>query len=98
MRVNPQPMEHKGSRCDAATPTGAPLPAARAFVVQLRAATEPAGELFIGRAEHLASGTAERFGCAAELIGFITRMLAPHEEGPHPARDALASQKKETRS
>ena len=91
-------MENKGSRCDVAKPAGAPLPAARAFVVQLRAATEPAGELFIGRAEHLASGTAERFGCAAELVGFITRMLAPHDEGPHPAPDAQASREKETRS
>lgn len=91
-------MEHKGTRRDAATPTGAPLPAARAFVVQLRAETEPAGELFVGRAEHLASGTAERFTSAAELIGFITRMLVPHDDGPHPARDAQTSQKKETRS
>lgn len=87
-------MQNKGIRCDVAPPTGAPLPAARAFVVQLRAETEPAGELFVGRAEHMASGTAERFASAAELIGFITRMLAP-DEGSQPARGARTSQKKE---
>lgn len=80
-------MPNKGTRCDAAPPTGAPLPAARAFVVQLRAETEPAGELFVGRAEHMASGTAERFSSAAELIDFITRTLAA-KGGPLPARPA----------
>ncbi|MBY0275443.1 hypothetical protein K2Z84_08880 [Candidatus Binatia bacterium] len=70
-------MEDETSRCDAGKGTCAPLPASRAFVVQLRGATEPAGELFVGRAEHMASGTAERFSSADELIAFITRMLAP---------------------
>jgi hypothetical protein len=82
-------MERKGTRSDVAMPAGAPLPAARAFVVQLRAETEPAGELFIGRAEHLASGTAERFTCAAELIEFIARVLS--------ADDGPAQPRKETR-
>ena len=86
-------METKGPRCDVAKRTGAPLPAARAFVVQLRD-TEPGGELFVGRAEHMASGTAERFSSAAELIGFMTRMLAP-DDGSHPALGALTSQSKE---
>jgi hypothetical protein len=80
-------MEHKGTWGDVAGPTGAPLPAARAFVVQLRAETEPAGELFVGRAEHMASGTAERFTCAAELIDFIARVLAA-DDGLHPGRAA----------
>ena len=91
-------MEHKGTQCDA-RPTGAPLPATRAFVVQLRAETEPAGELFVGRAEHMASGTAERFSSVGELIGFITRMLAPDDD-PHPAggdRRPATSAKQETR-
>lgn len=70
----------------AAKPTGTPLPAERAFVVQLRDA-EPAGELFVGRAEHMASGTAERFSSAAELLGFITRMLA-RDDGLHAAGEA----------
>ena len=69
-------MDHGWTRRDAAKQTGAPLPAERAFVVQLRAETEPAGELFVGRAEHMASGSAERFTCAAELIEFIARTLA----------------------
>ena len=79
-------MEPKGIRVDDARPAGAPLPAGRAFVVQLRA-TEPAGELFVGRAEHMASGTAERFASAAELIAFITRILAD-DGNPQPAHDA----------
>lgn len=77
-------MEHETSRCDVGKGTGAPLPAARAFVVQLRGVTEPAGELFVGRAEHMASGTAERFSSADELIAFITRTLAP-AGAPGPA-------------
>jgi len=80
-------MEHKGIRCDIAAPSGAPLPAERAFVVQLRAASVPAGELFVGRAEHMASGSAARFTSAAELIAFITRMLAGDDD-PQPAQDA----------
>lgn len=77
-------MERKGTRCDGAAATGTPLPAGRAFVVQLRAETDPAGELFVGRAEHMASGAAERFSSAAELIDFITRTLA--DVGPQPTR------------
>jgi len=57
----------------------APLPPERAFVVQLRARTHPTGELFAGRAEHLASGAAEHFGCAAELLAFMAKVLAPPE-------------------
>ena len=78
-------MDHEGIRGHVAKESGAPLPAERAFVVQLRARTEPAGELFVGRAEHMASGSAERFASAAELIDFITRTLAAGD-GPHPAR------------
>jgi hypothetical protein len=57
--------------------TEAPLPAERAFVVQLRAQADPRADLFVGRAEHMASGTAARFGSAQELIAFITQVLAP---------------------
>jgi len=95
--LTPTPMQHKGTRCDVAKATGAPLPATRAFVVQLRAETDPAGELFVGRAEHMASGTAERFTSAAELIDFITRTLAA-DGGPHPVPASRANQKEETRS
>lgn len=92
-------MEHETTRCAAGKETGAPLPAARAFVVQLRGAMEPAGELFVGRAEHMASGTAVRFSSADELIAFITRTLAP-EDAPRPAPAARRSgtvSKEETR-
>ena len=60
-------------------PDRAPLPAERAFVVQLRDQSDPAGELFVGRAEHMASGTAERFTSAADLLAFIAKVLAPDQ-------------------
>ena len=70
-------MEKKTTQRRALEATEAPLPAERAFVVQLRAPAEPDGELFVGRAEHMASGTAVRFGSAEDLIAFITKVLAP---------------------
>lgn len=57
--------------------TEAPLPAERAFVVQFRAQPDPAGDLFVGRVEHIASGAVARFGSADDLIAFITKVLAP---------------------
>lgn len=57
--------------------TEVPLPPERAFVVQLRPRTDPSGELFVGRIEHMASGTVFRFGSAAELTGFIARICDP---------------------
>jgi len=62
--------------------TQAPLPAERAFVVQLRAQADPGGELIVGRAEHIASGAAVRFGSPEELIGFITNVLAAPDLSP----------------
>lgn len=70
-------MDEEASRRREREGSTAPLPPERAFVVQLRARTDPTGELFVGRAEHLASGAAERFGCAAELLAFIAKALAP---------------------
>jgi hypothetical protein len=58
-----------------------PLPAERAFVVQLRAQSGPADDLFLGRAEHMATGTAERFASAEELISFIEKVLAAQRRG-----------------
>ena len=69
--------EEASRRREAEGVATAPLPPERAFVVQLRAPTDPTGELFVGRAEHLASGAAERFGCAAELLAFMAKVLAP---------------------
>jgi hypothetical protein len=54
----------------------AALPAERAFVIQLRAATD-GGVPFAGRVEHIASGLAARFASVAELIGFVQQVLAP---------------------
>jgi hypothetical protein len=70
-------MDDEASRRREAEGSTAPLPPERAFVVQLRAAPHPTGELFVGRAEHLASGAAERFGCAADLLAFMAKVLAP---------------------
>jgi hypothetical protein len=55
----------------------APLPAERAFVVQLRPQAEPRGNLFVGRVEHIASGAAARFSSVESLIAFITQVLMP---------------------
>ena len=71
------PMEGEGGQRPAIEPTEAPLPAERAFVVQLRAQADPRGNLFTGRVEHMASGTAVRFDSAEDLLAFITRVLAP---------------------
>lgn len=63
--------------------TGAvPLPPERAFVIQLRAPSAGGGELFVGRAEHIASGLAARFGSVTELIGFMTQVLAAEAQSP----------------
>lgn len=55
---------------------GVPLPPERAFVIQLRAPSAGDGELFVGRAEHIASGLAARFGSVTELVGFVQQVLA----------------------
>jgi hypothetical protein len=70
-------MNQKSTTPDVARGSEAPLPAELAFVVQLRAPSDPAGNPFAGRAEHIASGASARFTSAADLIGFITQVLAP---------------------
>jgi len=69
-------MEQKPTRRAGVPGSEAPLPAERAFVVQLRAQPDPAGNLIVGRAEHITSGAEARFTSAADLIAFITRVLA----------------------
>jgi hypothetical protein len=81
-------MEDERARRGASAATEAPLPPERAFVVQLRPLTDPAGELFVGRVEHMASGAVFRFGSAVELTDFITRICDPRsrsEETSSPA-------------
>src|SRR5262249_37734991 len=52
-----EPAMEDGRTRQPSIPTSeAPLPPERAFVVQLRSLTDPAGELFVGRVEHIASG------------------------------------------
>jgi hypothetical protein len=70
-------MEDERTRHRSIGATAVPLPPERAFVVQLRPLTDPPGELFVGRIEHIASGTVFRFGSAAELTAFIARMCDP---------------------
>src|SRR5262245_18999026 len=69
-------MERKGAGRAVAEAIEAPLRLEHAFVVQLRDQPDPAANLFVGRAEHLVSGMSERFTCAADLLAFITKVLA----------------------
>jgi len=64
-----------------------PLPPERAFVIQLRAPSARDGGLFVGRAEHIASGLAARFGSVAELIGFVKQVLAAQAQSPAGKRE-----------
>jgi len=59
-----------------------PLLPERVFVVQLRPQADPPGELFVGRIEHIASGTVFRFASAAELTTFIARICDPRSQSP----------------
>jgi hypothetical protein len=66
---------------------GPPLPAARAFVVQLRGEAEVGRGHWVGRIAHVVSGQSARFETLSELVTFIERTLAardasgaPHEE------------------
>jgi hypothetical protein len=87
-------MEKKTSPQSAVDTVGAPLPAERAFVVQFRAPADVGGDVFVGRVEHIASGTTARFGSAEELITFITRVLVPGSPDSGPSRPS--AQGKET--
>lgn len=53
-----------------------PLPARRAFVVQLHAEADVGQGRIIGRVEHVVSGQAARFQTLDELLRFFTRVLA----------------------
>jgi len=67
-------MEHKQPQDRVRAGTEVSLPPARAFVVQLRPQADPAGELFVGRVEHIACGEFVRFGWAAELLAFMANV------------------------
>ena len=54
-----------------------PLPAQRAFLVQVHAEAEVAQGRLAGRVEHVVSGQATHFASPEELLAFITRVLTP---------------------
>jgi hypothetical protein len=64
----------------------APLSPARAFVVQFREETEPAGNSFRGRVEHMITGHAARFESAKELLAFLVRVLSALQSKPPEER------------
>jgi hypothetical protein len=59
-----------------------PLPAQRAFLVQVRADAEVAEGRLTGRVEHVASGQATHFASPEELLAFMGRVLT----GSHSSR------------
>ena len=55
--------------------TEARLPVERAFVVQLRGQLDPGADPLVGRAEHIATGTAVHFARGDELLDFMRSVL-----------------------
>jgi hypothetical protein len=68
------------------TAANRPLPAQRAFVVQLYATVVVAQGHLAGRVEHVVSGQAAHFHTLDELLAFMARVLATldtaQEESP----------------
>ena len=62
----------------------ATLPAARAFVVQLRADADLEHGVVRGRLEHLTSGVAAVFESAEELVAHMHEALRPLAAPPDP--------------
>jgi hypothetical protein len=69
-----------------------PLPAARAFVVQLHVEADPVQGRLTGRVEHVVSGQAAHFDTLEGLLAFIERVITglraeppeePDSEGTH---------------
>lgn len=54
-----------------------PLPAQRAFLVQVHAETDVGQGRLAGRVEHVVSGQAIHFASPEELLVFMARVLAP---------------------
>ena len=57
--------------------TAHPLPAQRAFLVQVHAAADVAQGHLAGRVEHVVSGQATHFASPEELLAFMARVLTP---------------------
>jgi hypothetical protein len=70
-----------------------PLPAQRAFLVQVHAQAEVAQGCLAGRVEHVVSGQATHFASPEELLAFMACVLTPlhpphAEEKAHDAPHA----------
>src|SRR5262245_33414766 len=72
-----------------------PLPAQRAFLVQVHAEAEVAQGRLAGRAEHVMSGQATHFASPEELLAFMARVLTPCLH-PLPSTRALPQHPSET--
>jgi hypothetical protein len=65
-----------------------PLPAERAFVVQLHAEADMARGCVMGRAVHVASGQTTHFESLEDLLTFMDRVLTSlHTEPPEEPQD-----------
>jgi hypothetical protein len=62
--------------------TDRPLPAQRAFVVQLHATAAVTQEQLPGRVEHVVSGQAIHCHTLDELLAFMARVLAALDTAP----------------
>jgi hypothetical protein len=67
-------------------PEKPPLPADRAFVVQLHADAEIAHGQVHGRIEHIVSYQTTRFTSLEELLAFMARVLKEQQEGKQTTR------------
>jgi hypothetical protein len=68
-----------------------PLPAQRAFLVQVHADVEVARGFLAGRVEHVVSGQATHFASPEALLAFMARVLTTlHSVGAEPGGAASA--------
>src|SRR5262249_2813707 len=74
-----------------------PLPAQRAFLVQVHARAEVAQGHLAGRVEHVVSGQATHFASPEELLAFLAQVLTPCLR-PMPSTRALSQHPSETAS
>jgi len=64
-----------------------PLPAQRAFLVQVHAEAEVAQGRLAGRVEHVVSGQATHFASPEELLAFMARVVrSKNPNTPFPQR------------
>jgi hypothetical protein len=64
---------------------GRPLPAERAFVVQLHLESDVSQRHMVGRVVHVVSGQTAHFDTLESLLTFIDRVLRSLEPGPPAA-------------